>query len=135
MAANIADHVWRCENSWRRGAQSIIKDAMRKPTVDNVCAKYADKGVKLVVKPLPNHPSVVLFEGDELAFEFLGKLFLAQAKAINGCGFEIGPRHAGNALFSRKAKLGLYLHRLPCDNDALKAGRQARTKKRSDAQI
>jgi hypothetical protein len=108
---------------------------MRKSTVDNVCAKYADKGVKIMVKPLPNHPSVVLLEGDELAFEFLGRLFLAQAKAINGCRFEIGPRSAGNKLFSKKAKLGLYLHRLPCDNDALKVAQQARTKKRSGAQI
>jgi predicted RNase H-like HicB family nuclease len=117
------------------GTESMIKDAMRRPTADNVCAKYADKGVKIMVKPLPNHPCVVLFEGDELAFEFLGKLFLAQAKAIHGCGFEIGPRYAGNALFSKKAKLGLYLHRLPCDNDALKAGRQAPTKKGAGAHI
>jgi hypothetical protein len=94
---------------------------MKKATVDKVCAAYADKGVKITVKPLPKHPNVVLFEGDELAFEFLGRLFLAQAKAINGCGFEIGPKYAGNALFSKKAKLGLYLHRLPCDNDILKA--------------
>jgi hypothetical protein len=108
---------------------------MGKPTVDNVCAKYADKGAKIMVKPLPNHPSVVLFEGDELAFEFLGKLFLEHAKAINGCGFELGPRYAGNALFSKKAKLGLYLHRLPCDNDTLKAARPARRKKRPGAQI
>lgn len=108
---------------------------MRKPTVDNVCAQYADKGVKIMLKPLPNDPSVIFFEGDELAFEFLGKLFLAHAKAINGCGFQIGPKYAGNALFAKRAKLGLYLHRLPCDNDTLRADQAARGKKKSGTQI
>lgn len=91
---------------------------MRKPTVDNVCAAYADKGAKMTVKLLPEDPSFILFEGDQLAFEFLGNLFLAQAKAVNGCGFGLGPKYAGSALFSKKAKLGLYLHRLPCDSPA-----------------
>jgi hypothetical protein len=52
---------------------------MRK-TVDKVCSDYADKGVKVTLKPLKSHSKVVLFEGDELAFEFIGKLFLAHAK-------------------------------------------------------
>jgi hypothetical protein len=89
---------------------------MKTPTVDNVCAAYAGKGVKVTMKPLPNHPKVLLIEGDELAFEFLGKLFLAHAKAINGCGFSIEPHGAGNAFFSKKSKMGAYLHRLPCDD-------------------
>jgi len=93
---------------------------MRKLTVDRICAAYADRGAKIVVKPLSKEPTVILFEGDELAFEFLGKLSLAhQAKAINGCGFEIGPKYAGNTFFSKKATLGLYLHRLPCNNAKL----------------
>jgi hypothetical protein len=104
---------------------------MRKPTVDNICASYADKGARITLKPLPKDPSVILFEGDELAFEFLGKLFLAHAKAIKGCGFEIGPKYAGNAFFSKQAKLGLYLHRLPCDNSTLKARKAAHGKKKS----
>src|SRR5437870_1147484 len=99
-------------------------------TVDNVCVAYADKGVKIIVKPLPADPELILFEGDELAFEFLGTLFLAHAKAINGCGFQLGPKYAGNALFSKKAKLGLYLHRLPCD-DALKSYNPTHGKKKS----
>ena len=104
---------------------------MRKPTVDKVCAAYANRHVKISVKPLPADPNVILFEGDELAFEFLGTLFLAHAKAINGCGFQLGPKYAGNALFSKKAKLGLYLHRLPCDNDALKSYKPTHGKKKS----
>jgi hypothetical protein len=105
---------------------------MRKLTVDGICAVYAKKGAKITVKPLPKYSDVILFEGDELAFEFLGKLFLAQAKAINGCGFEIGPKYAGNALFAKKATLGLYLHRLPCDGDTLKAYQVTRRKKKSE---
>jgi len=86
---------------------------MRNATVDSVCAVYADKGVKITVKPLPRAPKFILFEGDSLAFEFLGKLFLAHAKAVNGCGFFIAPKNAGSALFSKKATLGVYLHSLP----------------------
>jgi len=108
---------------------------MRKPTVDNVCAEYADKGAKIMLKPLPSDPSVIFFEGDELAFEFLGKLFLAHAKGIHGCEFQIGPRYAGNAFFAKKAKLGLYLHRLPCNNNTLKADQAARGEKKSSSQI
>jgi hypothetical protein len=77
---------------------------MKATTVDKVCAK-----------PLLGHPSIVLIEGDELSFEFLGRLFLAQAKAINGCGFSIEPRGPGSAFFSKKSTMGVYLHRLPCD--------------------
>jgi len=94
---------------------------MRKRTVDNVCAAYADKGVTITVKPVPKARSLILIEGNQSAFEFLGELFLAHAQAINGCGFQIGPKYAGKALFSKKATLGLYLHRLPCDNEILKA--------------
>src|SRR5438105_1124143 len=90
----------------------------KKITVDGICVSFAAKGAKITVKPLPKNPGVVLIEGDRLAFEFLAKLFAAHAEATNGCGFELGPKYAGNALFSRKAKLGLYLHRLPCDPEA-----------------
>ena len=91
---------------------------MRKPTVDDVCASYADRGVKITVKALPRDPKFILFEGDQLAFEFLGNLFLAQARAPNGCSFSLGPKYAGCALFSKTAKFVLSLHRLPCDLSA-----------------
>ena len=103
---------------------------MRKPTVDNVCVVYADKGAKVTVKPLQGTRDLILIEGDELAFEFLGRLFLAHAKSINGCGLQIGPKYAGSALFSKKAKLGLYLHCLPCDNDILKAREKTHANKK-----
>lgn len=89
------------------------------PSPDSICSKFADKGVKVTVKRLPHSNKVILIEGDRLAFEFLGKLFLAHARAED-CGCEISPRGAGsgagNAFFSKTARLGLYLHRLPCVN-------------------
>jgi hypothetical protein len=89
---------------------------MKRATVDNVCATYADKGVKVTMKLLPDYPDTLLIEGNEAAFEFLGKLFVAHAKAINGCGFTIEPRGPGSAFFSKKSTMGVYLHRLPCDD-------------------
>jgi hypothetical protein len=87
-----------------------------KPSTDAVCVTYAAKGAKVTVKPVPKAPDLILIEGDSLAFEFLGRLFLAHAKTVNGCGCQIGPKYGGSALFSKKAKLGLYLHCLPCDS-------------------
>jgi hypothetical protein len=103
---------------------------MKRSTVDNVCVSYADKGAKIAVIPLQGTRDLILIEGDRLAFEFLGRLFLAHAKGTNGCGLQIGPKYAGSALSSKKAKLGLYLHCLPCDNDILKAHEEARAKKK-----
>ncbi len=97
-----------------------MQHAMRTLTTDGVCRAYVLKGLKIMVKPVPADPNLILIEGDEVTFEFLGKLFLAHAKAINGCGFQFGPKYAGNALFSKQATLGLYLHRLPCDNQTIK---------------
>jgi len=89
---------------------------MKNATVDNVSAAYADKGAKITMRPLRTDPNMILIEGDELAFEFLGRLFLAHSKAINGCGFSLDPHGAGCALYSKESVLGLALHRLPCDD-------------------
>ena len=97
---------------------------MRKVTIDKTCVAYADKGAKVLMKPLANDASYVLIEGDSLAFEFLGQLFLAHARGVNGCGFQLHPEGPGSRLFAKGSKLGLYLHCLPCDNDLLKARTQ-----------
>lgn len=89
---------------------------MKNATVDNVSAAYADRGAKITIRPLRTDPSMVLIEGDELSFEYLGRLFLAHAKAINGCGYSLAPHGAGCALHSNESMLGLSLHRLPCDD-------------------
>ena len=89
---------------------------MNNAKVDDVSTAYADRGAKITIRPLRTDPNMVLIEGDELAFEYLGKLFLAHAKAINGCGYSLDPRAAGCALHSTESTLGLSLHRLPCDD-------------------
>ena len=82
-------------------------------TTDAVCGEFADKGVQITVKALPEDRTYVLIEGDKMAFEFLGKLLLAHANQ-GDCGFFIAPNGPGCALFSPTAELGLYFHRLPC---------------------
>jgi len=82
-------------------------------STDAVCSEFADQGVRVTVKPLAQDSAYVLIEGDRLAFEFLGKLFLAHSNGED-CGFQISPYGAGSALFSQAARFGLYLHRLPC---------------------
>jgi hypothetical protein len=49
--------------------------AMKNATVDNVSGAYADKGAKITIRPSRTNHNRILIEGDELAFEFLGKLF------------------------------------------------------------
>jgi hypothetical protein len=82
-------------------------------TTDAVCSEFADKGLQITVKALPEDRTYVLIEGDKMAFEFLGKLLLAHASGED-CGFSLSPNSAGSALFSPTAEFGLYLHRLPC---------------------
>ena len=56
----------------------------------------------------------VLIEGDVLSLRFLGQMILAQAEFPLDCGYGISPRGPGKAVFSPKAELGIYVHRLPC---------------------
>jgi hypothetical protein len=89
---------------------------------DKICAKYAGENKvptkkKLTVKIIPedeNGPAIVLIEGEQEALEFLGRLLLSQARFKLDCGFQIGPKSAGNALFKRNSTHGIYIHRLPC---------------------
>ena len=83
-----------------------------KKNPDSVCGTAPDT-IKFTVKQLPKHKGMVLIEGDKAAFEFLGELFKAHARAED-CGFDIGPKSAGRARFKKGSTLGLYLHRLPC---------------------
>jgi len=83
---------------------------------DNVHARFGKNGM-LKVTLLPADKDAgdfVLLEGNKAAYEYLGRLFLAHAKA-QGCGFQISPNGAGSALFKKGSTLGLYLHRLPCN--------------------
>src|ERR1700730_15616546 len=82
---------------------------------DDVCARFAKKQM-LKVALLPADEGggdYMLLEGNKAAYEFLGRLFLAHAKA-HDCGFQISPKGPGSALFKKGSAFGLYLHRLPC---------------------
>lgn len=85
---------------------------------DRVCGYYFDKGTKVTVKMTDDGEDMVLIEGKREALEFLGNLLLAQAQYDKDCSFFIGPRTAGRALFNRNSTLGLYIHRLPCIEEA-----------------
>ncbi len=82
---------------------------------DDICARFAKKGMlKVALLPTVEGGDYILFEGNEAAYEFLGRLFLAHAKA-HDCGFQISPKGAGSALFKKGSTFGLCLHRLPCN--------------------
>jgi len=81
-------------------------------TPDKVCKRYTGRNVQLNVSQIEDY---VLVEGDEESLQFLGELFLAQAKQSNrDCGFQISPTGAGKGLFSPNANRGIYIHRIPC---------------------
>jgi hypothetical protein len=91
-------------------------------TTNQVCAKYAEKGVKLVVKMLDEDDTFVFIEGDSNALEFLGNLLLAQAQEEEDCSDFLGPHTAGNIFFSPESTKGIYIHRLPCEHVKKDAG-------------
>jgi hypothetical protein len=70
--------------------------------------------VKVLMDP-PNYENVyVLFEGSKAALEFVGRLFIAQARYTGDCHYHIAPIGPGGRIFSDDSTLGLYIHRLPC---------------------
>lgn len=69
------------------------------------------KRAKLTVRKLDR--DTVLIEGSSESLKFLAHIILALAEEED-CGFEMSPNGAGNAWFTKEAKLGIYLHRLPC---------------------
>lgn len=91
---------------------------MKRTSVKDVINKAAELPMKLGVVVL--HPSqrnagpYVLVEGDKASLTLLGKLIVAIANG-DTCGFDMGPKGAGNLYFTEYSELGIYVHRLPCD--------------------
>ena len=81
---------------------------------DDICDYYADKDTKLTVRLLDEE--TVLLEGTSEALTFLGKLLLAHVED-NADGTQLGPNGPGQMLFSDQSTLGIYIHRLPCDQE------------------
>ena len=75
---------------------------------DDICREYCERAIKLRINNLDD---VVLVEGTAEALEFLGKLFLAQAQAIDD-GFEIAPTGPGEYFFDPMSEKGVYIHRV-----------------------
>jgi hypothetical protein len=92
-------------------------------TPDAVCKEYARKKIKITIRALDDEESTLLIEGEREGLEFLGKLFLAQARSED-CGFQLGRWGAGKAFFSKMSTSGLYIHRL----HRLPSGKNKRTK-------
>jgi len=78
---------------------------------DKVCKKYSDKKIKIKIY---TESGMVFIEGTSISLEFIGKLFLAQSKFKEDCGFQIMPKGAGKIFFHNKSERGLYIHRVPC---------------------
>jgi hypothetical protein len=91
-------------------------------STDEVCGFYDGKPkIRLEVRDLPpedgvHSAPVLLVETDATGFEFLGNLFLAFARSDEGCHRHLSPDSAGSAYFREGSRLGLLLHRLPCEH-------------------
>ncbi len=83
---------------------------------NEVIGHYNDKDFKFTCQTFGEY---ILIEGSEKALEFLGMIFLAQAKETDDCRFWMSPFGPGCAYFSEKSNRGLYIHRLPCDRGEL----------------
>ena len=67
----------------------------------------------------------ILIEGDAAALRFLGQFILAHSRAEKGdCHNGLHPREAGNAWFTKESTLGLYLHKLPCEEGHVLGGKR-----------
>lgn len=82
---------------------------------DDICDRYSDKSVGLVLKLLEDEkslPSTVLIEGSSEALRMLAELLLAVADEPENDGFSISPFGAGKLHFGESAEIGVYIHRL-----------------------
>jgi hypothetical protein len=91
---------------------------------DDVSMLYRRRKVSLLVKVLPEKdreglPSILL-EGNRASLEWLAASILAQARFMRDCSFFFGPDGPGNSFFNKKSEFGLYIHRLPCLEEAAK---------------
>jgi hypothetical protein len=86
---------------------------------DTIWKEYAPKKVRLNTQCLPAeselaYPSI-LIEGDAISLQCFARVILAVV-ADEDCGYGISPKGPGAAFFSKAAKFGIYIHRLPCIN-------------------
>ena len=88
---------------------------------ESALQQLAKKKPKISVRHLDRR--TILIEGNSNSIKFLGYLLLAHAEASD-CGDQFSPDGARSRLFSKKSTLGVYLHRLPCNEHKLKGPRK-----------
>lgn len=88
---------------------------------DAVLQQLAKKNPKISVRHLDG--KTILIEGNSNSLKFLGYLLLAHAEASD-CGDQFSPDGARSRLFSKESTLGVYLHRLPCNEHKLKGAKK-----------
>ncbi len=77
---------------------------------------------KLTVRILPKNTDeeyavpAVLIEGYSTALDNLANLIHAMKDGPT-CGYHISVRGPGSIRFTKESTIGIYVHRLPCDND------------------
>jgi hypothetical protein len=86
---------------------------------ETILNKLAKKNPIITLRHLDK--KMILFEGNAVSLKFLGYLLLARAEAdASDCGNQFSPDGARSQLFSKDSTLGVYLHRLPCNEHKLK---------------
>jgi hypothetical protein len=84
-------------------------------TADEVCEKYSEESVELVLRILKGEDGdgdSILIEGPRRALEMLAELLKAVAEDSDDSGFQIAPFGAGSFHFSKGAEIGLYIQRV-----------------------
>lgn len=82
---------------------------------DDVVSSLAESGDRVTCRLLDDE--TVLIEGSSSALASLGELLSTQASFEKDCGFHLGPSGPGSAVFSGESTHGIYIHRLPCDQE------------------
>jgi hypothetical protein len=80
---------------------------------DDICVRYADEAVGLVLRLLEDDEDgdrTVLVEGRAKALRMLGELLIAVADGNSGESFCVSPRGPGKVHFDAKSELGIYIH-------------------------
>lgn len=80
----------------------------------------ARSGARMTIRCLPAKEDegkpLIAIEGDAKSLCFLADLLLAQALDTIDCGIQIEADRS--AYFTDETEFGLYIHKLPCVNDA-----------------
>ncbi len=74
--------------------------------------------VKVLPEKNPEGRPSILLEGNQASLEWFADSILAHARDMRDCGFFFGPDGPGNLFFNKKSEFGLYIHRLPCLEEA-----------------